>query len=126
MDGEFIGDISGGIAKIVTPLNEKRDFSSVLRQSTEYALKSVIGEGGAKVAFFHLKLGECLDDPEETNRRFTSMFKTGTPVLEKAIVKELQAQIGVVAAEQTTFNFQDSINSLRKESASQVARGIQV
>jgi len=98
-------------------LNEVRDFSSILRESTEYALRSIIGDGGAKVAFFHLKLGECMDDPAEVDKRFTSMFKMGTLVLEKAIVKELQTRIGVVAAEQTEFSFKDSVKRLEKVSA---------
>jgi len=58
-----------------------------------------------------------MDDPAEVDKRFTSMFKTGTPVLEKAIVKELQTRIGVIAAEQTEFDFQDGVKRLEKASA---------
>lgn len=88
-------------------------------------MKSIIGEGGAKVAFFHLKLGECLDDVDETNRRFTSMFKMGTPILEKAILKELQARLGVPAGERPAFNFEESVKELRRALATRDARGNQ-
>ncbi len=102
---------------------EVHDLSRLLGQSTENALKAIIGEGGAKVAFFHLKLGECLDDVGETGRRLTLMFKMGTPVLEKAIVKELQARLGVPAKEQPSFNFEDSVEELRRVMAARGARG---
>ena len=102
---------------------EVHDLSSMLGQSTEYALKHIIGEGGARVAFFHLKLGECLDDVRETDRRLTSMFKMGTPVLEKAIVKELQARLGVPAKEKATFNFEASVEELRRVMVARDARG---
>ena len=101
---------------------EVHDLSWMLGQSTEYALKHIIGEGGAKVAFFHLKLGECLDDVRETDRRLASMFKMGTPVLEKAIVKELQGRVGVLAKEQPTFNFEESVEELRSVMAARRAR----
>ena len=104
---------------------EVHDLSRLLGQSTEHALKAIIGEGGAKVAFFHLKLGECLDDVGETGRRLTLMFKMGTPVLEKAIVKELQARVGVPAKEQPTFNFEDSVEELRRVMVTRDAKGYQ-
>ena len=105
--------------------NEVHDLPSVLGQSTEYALNHIIGEGGARVTFFHLKLGECMDDARETDRRLTSMFKMGTPVLEKAIVKELQARAGVPDNDQPAFNFVDSVERVRRVMAARVARGNQ-
>ena len=106
-------------------LDDGSNFSSAFRQSTEYALKCVVGEGGAKVAFFHLKLEECLDDPEEVDRRFTTMFKLGTPVLERAIVKNLQERIGVVAKQPESFNFLEAVSQLHKRSKGLLSGGSQ-
>jgi len=82
----------------------------------------ILGDGGAQAAFFHLKLDDCLDDPQETDRRLSLLFKTGAEVLERAILRELQKRIGVTFKE-TDFSFEKGVDELQRFTATMARTG---
>ena len=91
---------------MITP---ESGFESVFRNSMISALRNLLGEGGTDAIVFHAKLTET-NDIRAIHQKLSSFFKMGTPVLERAIVKELFAAMKIPYHERDQFDFMKEFN----------------
>ena len=92
-----------------------KEFANLLSESIQEGLKNAIGESGMKAVFFHLGLSEHIGDPEAFHKAMHPMFRDGTIVLEKIIVKELFRKLNVSDYFLGDFGFEKYV-SFAKES----------
>ncbi len=89
-------------------LKAESAFESVLRNSMTSALRNVLGEGGMNAVLFHTGLNKT-NDIQVIHEKLSSLFGPGTPVLERAIVKELFAEIKIPYHESNQFDFSEEL-----------------
>ena len=56
-------------------------------------MKKMVGESGMHATFYYLELVEVLHRPVEFHKRLQSMFKEGSEIIEKAILRELYGRL---------------------------------
>lgn len=66
-------------------------FHNLLQQSVEEGLKNLLGDSASKAVLVNFKL---LDNLNRLHDVLSPVFKRGTQILEKAIVKELYRNMG--------------------------------
>lgn len=85
-------------------LRGESGFEPVLRNSMISALRNVLGEGGMNAVLFHTGLNKT-NDTQAIHVKLSSLFGQGTPVLERAIVKELFDEIKIPYHDSNQFDF---------------------
>ncbi len=90
-----------------------KGFEAVLRDSMISALRNILGEGGMNAVLFHTGLNKT-NDIQVIHQKLSSLFAQGTPVLERAIVKELFAEIKIPYNESDQFNFTNELGDAQK------------
>ena len=92
-----------------------KEFANLLSESIREGLKNAIGESGMQAVFFHLGLSEHIGDPQAFHQAMYPLFRDGTIVLEKIIVKELFRKLNVSDYFLGGFGFEKYV-SFAKES----------
>ncbi|MBI2127247.1 MAG: hypothetical protein HYU02_08075 [Thaumarchaeota archaeon] len=91
-----------------------KEFANLLNESIREGLKNAIGESGMQAVFFHLGLSEHIGDPEAFHKAMYSLFREGTIVLEKIIVKELFRKLNTSDYLLGDFGFEKYVNSAKE------------
>ncbi|MCS4537863.1 MAG: hypothetical protein HYY67_03265 [Thaumarchaeota archaeon] len=91
-----------------------KEFANILSDSIQEGLKNAIGESGMQAVFFHLGLSEHIGDPEAFHHAMYPLFRDGTTVLEKIIVKELFRKLNVSDYFLGDFGFQKYVSFARE------------
>jgi len=73
-----------------------------------------MGESGMKAIFFHVELGDYIEDAGEFHRNLYEMFGDGAVILEKLIAKELFRRLGLPYSEKNNFDFKRCVNEGKK------------
>lgn len=73
-------------------------------------MKKMVGESGMHATFYYLELVEVLHRPVEFHKRLQSMFKEGSEIIEKAILRELYGRLNLEFKEQRGFGFADYVD----------------
>jgi hypothetical protein len=81
----------------------------LLRESVIEGLKGVLGESPMRAVLFHLGLNQFATDARALHEKLRSTFLEGSVVLEKAIVKELWATVGIPHSESKHFDFEERV-----------------
>lgn len=97
-------------------LRAESGFEPLLRNSMNSALRNVLGEGGMSAVLFHTGISKT-NDIQVVHDKLSSLFGAGTPVLERAIVKELFAEIKIPYHESNQFDFMKELDDARKRFA---------
>lgn len=71
------------------------DFFLMMRDSFLAGMEKVLGKAGVESTFYHLELTTCVETPVKFHTRLSSMYRSGTSLLESAILTELFRRIGL-------------------------------
>jgi hypothetical protein len=89
-------------------------FYETLHDCIIDGIRYVISESGLKAILFRIDLGQYIDDPAEFHRNLYSIFKEGSIVLEKAIIKELHSRLKVPYIDKGNFDFGEHVKQARE------------
>lgn len=86
-------------------------FKTVREKAIKQGLANILGESGAMSVIFNFKLNAYENDPIAFHNSLLGVFKeTATKLLEKAIIKELFAQMGQSFDSSSSFDFATHMN----------------
>ena len=89
-------------------------FYETLHDCIIDGIRHVISESGLKAVLFRIDLGYYVDDPAELHRNLYSIFKEGSIVLEKAILKEFCSRLKVPYVGEGDFDFGEHVKRARE------------
>ena len=93
---------------------EKRDFSSVLRESIQNGIRNVLGEGVLQAVRSRLQIDKCSQQPEEFHGQLSPIFgEGGAKTLETVIVKDLFQKLNLPITERRPFTFEAYVDQAR-------------
>ena len=89
-------------------------FHETLHDCIIDGIRHVISESGLKAVLFRIGLGYYVDDPAELHRNLYGIFKEGSIVLEKAILKEFCSRLKVPYVDGGDFDFGEQVKRARE------------
>ena len=89
-------------------------FHETLHDCIIDGIRHVISESGLKAVLFRIDLGYYVDDPAELHRNLYGIFKEGSIVLEKAILKEFCSRLKVPYVDGGDFDFGEQVKRARE------------
>ncbi|MDG6905182.1 MAG: hypothetical protein JRN20_05275 [Nitrososphaerota archaeon] len=89
---------------------QEGEFSLILRQSIMDEMRRIIGESGVQSVFYYLDLIKVLHRPAAFQKRLRSMFRSGSPAIEREILFGLYRRLNIPFQEQKGYDFADYVN----------------
>ncbi len=96
-------------------------LDDLLLSVVDEMMKHVFSEVGAKVIYdflgdnSHLKREEIVEKPEVFSTALKELLKSGAPVIEKMILKNLYSRLQLEYAEKEGYGFSDYIRELKEK-----------
>lgn len=90
------------------------EAAALVRQSIEQSMKDLLGEDGAKATFFHLGMTDYDNKTKEFHVRMCTLFRGGTPTVERMIVKDLFNKLDIPFVEGDDQNYEKSVEYAMK------------
>jgi hypothetical protein len=84
-----------------------------VRNSIALSLGYLLGNEGAAATLYHLNLSPD-EDLKSIHEKLLAIFRAGTPVLERAIVKEACSEAGLRFQEKDSFDFVGEMKQVRR------------
>jgi L-fucose mutarotase/ribose pyranase (RbsD/FucU family) len=93
---------------------DKSNFPSMLRESMQSGIRSVLGESVLQAVRSLLPLDDCVQRPDEFHHKLSPIFgDRGAETLEKMVVKDLFRKLNLSIIDRTSFDFEGCVNQAR-------------
>jgi hypothetical protein len=99
------------------------EAGSFLRETIDTSLSDLLGEQAKSATLFHLNLPDYEKRPKEFHVQLGGIFKLGTPVIEKMIVRDVYKRLNLRFDEQAAFDYEKSMKLAYKVSCEKYPPG---
>lgn len=86
-----------------------KQIGQVVRETIDQSMKDLLGAQGAESTFIHIKLVDYDKKPNEFHLRLTSIFKQGSAIIEKMIIKDLYKRLNVPLEGLPDFSYEEAV-----------------
>jgi len=85
------------------------DFFLLMRECILNGMEKVLGKSGVASTSYYVELATCIERPAKFYARLSSLYRSGTWVLENAILTELFGRIGLSFRRRKGYSYPDYV-----------------